>query len=123
MEHNHSGSCCGCSHKGVAVRHWVKLRLAAVLLVPLVIWTVLSVVSLVGADHATFIAWLSMPTNAGLLGLFMVISCYHAALGVQEIIEDYVSCEKTAHCIIAAQKILFTLLAAACLLAIGTIAL
>jgi succinate dehydrogenase / fumarate reductase membrane anchor subunit len=115
-------SCCGCgSHaykKGEALTHWMRLRVHALILVPLTIWLVVSVAGLAGADHAAFTEWLSARINAALLGAFVLIGSYHAALGVQEIIEDYVSCEKTTKCAIAAEKIAFALVAAICLLSI-----
>jgi succinate dehydrogenase / fumarate reductase membrane anchor subunit len=122
-DHTHSDhSCCGCgSHgykKGEALTHWLHLRFHGLLLVPLTIWLVISMVVLAGADYATFTEWLSARFNAALLGGFIAIGSYHAALGVQEIIEDYVSCEKTAKCAIAAEKIAFTLVAAVCILSI-----
>ncbi|HEU4839016.1 MAG TPA: succinate dehydrogenase, hydrophobic membrane anchor protein [Micavibrio sp.] len=115
-------SCCGCgSHgfkKGEALSHWLRLRVLALILVPLTIWLVVSVAGLAGADHAAFTEWLSAHFNAALLGAFILIGSYHAALGVQEIIEDYVSCEKTAKCTIAAEKIAFALVAVVCILSI-----
>ena len=122
-DHTHSDhSCGGCgSHaykKGQALTHWLNLRFHALLLVPLTIWLIISVVCLVGADYAEFTGWLATRFNAALLGAFIAVGSYHAALGVQEIIEDYVSCEKTAKCAIAAEKTAFALLTAVCILSI-----
>lgn len=125
MNHHHdhsSSSCCGCgSHghdKGGALKHWVRLRFLSLILVPLTLWMVISIVTQVGADHAAFTAWLGTRLNAALLGAFILIGSYHAALGVQEIIEDYVSCEKTRKCAIVAEKIAFALVSAICILSI-----
>ena len=122
-DHTHSDhSCCGCgSHghkKGEALSNWMHLRVHALILVPLTIWLIVSIVGLAGADHAAFTEWLAARINAALLGAFVLTGSYHAALGVQEIIEDYVSCEKTAKCAIAAEKTAFALIAAVCLLSI-----
>lgn len=126
-DHSSSSCCCKkgnhCHGKGKALAAWVKLRISAVLSLPLVAWVVYSILSLQGMDHAAFVAWLSVPLNAGLLALFVLISCYHGALGVQEIIEDYVACEKSQKCAVTAQKILFAIVAAACFWAIASIAL
>ncbi len=119
--HDNKDSCCGCSShahthkKGEALSHWIRLRFSSLLLVPLTLWLVISIVGLVGADHATFMAWLDARLNAYLLGAFIVISCYHAALGVQEIIEDYISCEVTARCAILAEKTAFLGLSVLCI--------
>ncbi len=127
MNHHTDHSCCGCgsyaNKRGEALGAWVRLRVASFVLIPLTFWLVYSIVSLVGADHAVFTAWLAAPVNATLLATFIAVACYHAALGVQEIIEDYISCEKTAHCVISLQKIAFTALAFVCLVSIIKVAL
>ncbi|PZO86647.1 MAG: succinate dehydrogenase, hydrophobic membrane anchor protein [Micavibrio aeruginosavorus] len=126
--HSDSSSCCcghakSCAGKGHALAGWMRLRISAVLSLPLIIWVIYSILSVQALDHAAFTAWLSMPLNAGLLAAFVVINCYHGALGVQEIIEDYVSCQKSQKCAIFAEKILFAIVAAASLWAIAAIAL
>jgi|TARA_R110002072_G_scaffold19100_6_gene71098 succinate dehydrogenase / fumarate reductase membrane anchor subunit len=69
---------------------WWALRMTSLALVPLVLWFVISVLSLVGADHATFVAWASQPVTAGLLILLIFATFHHAAAGLKEVIEDYV---------------------------------
>ncbi len=69
--------------------HWWSQRLTAVALVPLTIWFVASLVALVGADYSTMREWMGSPVVAGLLILFLGAGFYHAALGLQEVIEDY----------------------------------
>lgn len=130
MNHHSGEGCCGCSSqskplskKGAALAHWERLRFSSLLLVPVIVWLVISIVSLVGKDYTAFIAWLSAPSNTGLLVMFIGLSCYHGALGVQEIIEDYISCEKTAHCAIIAEKLAFFVVAAICIFSIVKIVL
>ena len=41
-------------------------------------------------DHYHFTDWLAEPLNAILMITLLVVVCYHAALGLQIIIEDYV---------------------------------
>jgi succinate dehydrogenase / fumarate reductase, membrane anchor subunit len=106
--------------KGAALSHWVRLRFSSLLLVPLTVWLVISIVGLAGVDHDTFTTWLQSRLNAGLLGSFILLSCYHGALGLQEIIEDYISCELAASCAILAEKTAFLGLAVMC---IGSIVL
>ncbi len=81
----------GAAHEGVG--HWLAQRLSAVALVPLSLWLVVSVVSLEGADHAAFKAWLGIFGNAVLLVLFILVACHHMALGLQVVVEDYASGE------------------------------
>jgi succinate dehydrogenase / fumarate reductase membrane anchor subunit len=73
--------------------HWWAQRLTALALIPLTIWFVASLVSLAGADHAAMAAWMGNPVSAGLMILLVVATFYHAALGLQVVIEDYVHSE------------------------------
>lgn len=72
------------------VHHWWAQRMTAVALVPLSIWFVAGVIALVGADHAAAVAWFKSPINATLMVLVIVATFYHAALGLQVVLEDYV---------------------------------
>ncbi|MEX0759702.1 MAG: succinate dehydrogenase, hydrophobic membrane anchor protein [Tistlia sp.] len=78
----------GSAHDGTG--HWWAQRLSALALVPLVLWFAVSVVSLVGADHAAFAAWAGHPISGALLILLVGATFHHAALGLQVVIEDYV---------------------------------
>ena len=69
--------------------HWWMQRLTAIALVPLIIWFVISVISLVGADHGAVADWLGHPLSGSLMVLLIVATFYHAVLGLQVVIEDY----------------------------------
>jgi succinate dehydrogenase / fumarate reductase membrane anchor subunit len=72
------------------VQHWWSQRLTAIALVPLGLWFVATVVAMAGADHQAFSAWLSSPLVAALMLLLIVATFWHAYLGIQVVIEDYV---------------------------------
>jgi len=78
----------GSAHDGLG--HWWLQRLTALGLIPLVMWFVVSIISLAGTDYAQVVEWLSSPVHGMLLGLFLVTSLYHANLGLQAIFEDYI---------------------------------
>ena len=63
--------------------HWWMQRVTAVALVPLALWFTVSVVSVVGANHATATAWLQGPVNAALMLALIIAVFYHAHLGVR----------------------------------------
>ena len=96
--------------------HWWAQRLTAVALVPLTLWLVFSLTGLVGADHATLVAWLSSPLRLALLILFLVAVFHHAALGLQVVIEDYIHDEGPKLVVMLATKFLLWLLAAVAVL-------
>jgi succinate dehydrogenase / fumarate reductase membrane anchor subunit len=77
-------------HKKGGTGHFWYQRLTAVLLLPLVIWLVISVAALSGADYATARDFFASPWQALLLLLFLLMGLMHLALGIQMIIEDYV---------------------------------
>ena len=90
--------------------HWWMQRVSSVALVPLVIWFVISLMSVSRADYATFQHWLSHPVNAGLMVALLVAMFYHANLGMQVIYEDYVRPEcKKFIAVLATQFVLFVL--------------
>lgn len=78
----------GSSRNGV--HHWWLQRLSAVILVPLVLWFAVSLLSVAHADHATMKAWVSRPFNTALLVVLLTTMFWHARLGLQVVIEDYV---------------------------------
>ena len=83
----------GSAKEGVA--YWWAQRVTAVALVPLTLWLVIAVIGLVSADHGVFVAWVRSLLPAVLLVLLLVATFYHAALGLQVVIEDYIHGEVT----------------------------
>ncbi len=84
--------------------HWWVQRLTAIINIPLVIWFVWSVTSMMAAldvsssetileGYALARAWVAVPLNAILLGALILNLCLHVKLGVQVVIEDYVHCK------------------------------
>ena len=70
--------------------HWWWQRVTAVALVVLMAWLVGLLVSLVGADLLQARATIARPWNAIMLSLLVIVMFWHAKLGIQVIIEDYV---------------------------------
>ena len=70
--------------------HWWWQRVTAVLLVLLVPWLVGLLVSLVGADFEAARHVVARPWNAIPLAAFVIAAFWHAKLGMQVVIEDYV---------------------------------
>ena len=77
------------SAKG-GVHHWYAQRASAILLVFLVGWLIYSMFTLAGTGHAEAVEFISSPINAAFLIVLLVTLFYHAMLGLQVVIEDYV---------------------------------
>lgn len=72
------------------VQHFMIQRITALGLIMLGIWFVMLVVSLMHADFTTAHAVMARPFNAVLMIAFVVAMFWHAQLGLQVILEDYV---------------------------------
>ncbi len=72
------------------VGHFWWQRVTAILLALLVPWLVGTLVSFIGADLDTVQATLARPYNAILFATFVLALFWHAKLGMQVVIEDYV---------------------------------
>ena len=81
----------GSAKEGVA--HWWAQRLTAIALIPLMLWLVASLAWLTGADIVAVESWIADPIVAVLLVLLLATGFYHAQLGLQVVIEDYVHSE------------------------------
>jgi succinate dehydrogenase / fumarate reductase membrane anchor subunit len=77
------------------VEHWWLQRITAVALVPLSLWFVIAIIRLVGADSDGVRDWVGNPLPAIMLVLLLIATFYHAALGLQVVIEDYIHAELT----------------------------
>ena len=73
------------------VTHFWRQRLTALALIPLTVWFCISMVLLPSASYPVVVHWLQSPFNAMVLMLFLLVSLYHGQLGVQVILEDYIS--------------------------------
>ncbi len=72
------------------VHHWYAQRASALLLILLVGWLVYASIALAGSDYAAARQFVASPFNAAFLVLLIVTLLYHAVLGLQVVIEDYV---------------------------------
>ena len=70
--------------------HFIHQRLTAAALVLLGLWFVWFVISLVGSDYASAVQAVSRPWNVIALVGFLSAMFWHAQLGLQVILEDYI---------------------------------
>jgi succinate dehydrogenase / fumarate reductase membrane anchor subunit len=98
--------------------HWWAQRVTAVALLPLSLYFVVSVLMLAGADRAAMAAYIGEPWNTVLFLLLIVALFYHLSLGLQVVLEDYVSNEATRLASILGLKGLIWFCALACIVSV-----
>ena len=78
----------GSAHSGA--HHWLLQRFTAIGNLLLMAWFIVSVLLLPDLNYATAREWLSAPVPATAMALLIISTFWHARLGLQVVIEDYV---------------------------------
>ena len=100
------------------VHHWWMQRVSAMALVPLSIFAVASLPMAAEGNYTDFTNWIGTPWVAIAAILFVLASFYHAAMGIQVIIEDYIQNEGWKLSLIMLTNFTFIALGAASLFSI-----
>ena len=101
-----------------AVHHWWAQRLTAVVLIPLSLWFVYSLTTMYSANYETVTLWLNNVTNSLLMLFFILSLYYHAVLGLQVVIEDYVESDWQRKSLLLLIKIILSIAALSAVIAI-----
>ena len=92
----------GASKQGT--HHWYVQRISAVAMLPLMLWLIFAIAGLAGRDHATVAEWVASPLNTTLLVILVATMFYHALLGTQVVIEDYLHHEGVKMAVLIATR-------------------
>jgi succinate dehydrogenase / fumarate reductase, membrane anchor subunit len=104
------------------LQHWKMQRLTAIANVLLVLWFMFSAMALSGSGYDQVRAWLGSPVTASLVVLLLISTFYHARLGLQVVVEDYVHHEGARIASLVAIALIVLALAVACIVAVLTVA-
>lgn len=81
----------GSAHDGA--HHWIVQRVTAIALLFLMPWLAYTILQLFAASHHEAQAFFQQPLHA-ILGCFTLLAMFsHGALGIQVVIEDYITCK------------------------------
>jgi succinate dehydrogenase / fumarate reductase membrane anchor subunit len=102
---------------------FIRQRLSAIALVPLLLWFAYSMACLSTADYQTVVTWMRFPVNTILLILLILVGFYHAHVGLHEVFEDYLHSPVVKALSMVAMKFALITLTVASVLAILRVAL
>lgn len=69
--------------------HWWMQRVTAVALLPLTFWLIGFLDLVLNAPYSQTVEWLAAPLHTVAIMAWVLLACYHGALGLQVVIEDY----------------------------------
>ena len=98
--------------------HWWMLRITSAALIPLSWWLIIFLDMSLNAPYQQTVAWLASPLNTVCIVAWVLAVFYHAALGLQVVIEDYIAAEGIKIVAVWAVNLSFLLLALAALIAV-----
>ena len=75
-------------------RKWIFQRISALIVAPLIIWFLISLISLSTENYTSVINFFSKPLFLFLTIILLVTGFFHAKIGLGEIFEDYIRDEK-----------------------------
>jgi succinate dehydrogenase / fumarate reductase membrane anchor subunit len=110
----------GPSHSGTG--HFWHERVTSVALIPLSLWFLYVMLGLAGTSEVTALQFLAHPLNALLMGAFVCFSLWHAYLGLQVVIDDYIHTAGTKIILMLLIRFSVIAVAATCLFAVVRIA-
>ncbi|WIW94711.1 succinate dehydrogenase, hydrophobic membrane anchor protein [Altererythrobacter rubellus] len=90
----------GSAHHGA--HHWLVQRFTAIGNLVLSIWLIASIIGLPDLSYATVSKWLAQPVSATAMILLVISTFWHARLGLQVLIEDYLHNSGTKFAALAA---------------------
>ena len=88
-----------------ATKKWIFLKISGALLVPLMLWFIISLVSIYDKEYDDVVNFFSNSTSKFLFSLFIINAYFFSALSISEVFEDYIAKDKIKN---VANKLLYT---------------
>ena len=102
--------------------HWRWQRISAVATLGLMLYFTYLVASMGSLDYSAAMAFVAAPQHAVALAILVIAGLFHAALGVQMIIEDYIPLASGRLVLVTIARGVFAIAAMASLVSVGMIA-
>ena len=78
----------------ISTKKWLFTKISSLILIPLMIWFLLSFLSIYDENYLEIVSFFSKQPSKILFSVFIVISFFFSALTISEIFEDYIQDEK-----------------------------
>ena len=72
-------------------KHWKYQRYSALVLAPMILWLLVRIILRPELSYVEAKDWLTLPTSSLLLVLTIGVLWFHAEIGIQVVLEDYIS--------------------------------
>ena len=87
-----------------STKKWIFLKFISAILIPLMLWFVINLTSIIDKNHIEVISFFSASSSKILFSLFIVFSFSFFSLTISEVFEDYIQDEKIKN---VASKLLY----------------
>ena len=88
-----------------ATKKWIFSKVSGVLLVPLMLWFVISLISIYDKEYSDVVNFFINSSSKFLFSLFIINAYFFSALSISEVFEDYIANDKIKN---VANKLLYT---------------
>ncbi len=78
----------------ISTKKWLFQKYSSVILIPLMLWFIVSFVSIYDADYDIVVLFFITQPNKILFSIFIIFAFFFSSLTISEIFEDYISNEK-----------------------------
>jgi succinate dehydrogenase / fumarate reductase membrane anchor subunit len=75
-------------------KKWMLMKISSVILIPLMIWFILSLVSIFDKDYIEVINFFTTQPSKVLVSIMLIFAYFFSALSISEVFEDYIQDEK-----------------------------
>ena len=87
-----------------ATKKWIFLKLSGAILIPLMMWFILSLNTIYDQEYINLINFFTNPLSKFLFSIFIINAYFFSSLSISEVFEDYIGNDKIKN---VANKLLY----------------
>jgi succinate dehydrogenase / fumarate reductase, membrane anchor subunit len=77
-----------------ATKKWIFLKISGATLVPLMLWFIISLITIYDQEYTDIVNFFTNPTSKFLFSIFIINAYFFSALSISEVFEDYIASDK-----------------------------